>query len=69
MMWPFEDILHRTKTVKIGTDNMNEDNRILWTSMGSLIEILFVLKEKISLICWQLPHDVHTMEILLFDPL
>ena len=47
---------------------MNEDSRILWFSMYSLVEIPCVLKEKISLICWQLPHDVHAMEILLFEP-
>ena len=41
---------------------MNEDNGILWSSMCSLVEILCVLKEKISLICWQLPHDVRAME-------
>ena len=33
----------------------------------SLVEILCVLKEKISLICWQLLHDVYAMEILLLD--
>ena len=42
---------------------MNEDNGILWSSMCSLVEILCVLKEKFSLICWQLSHDVHAMEI------
>ena len=33
----------------------------------SLVEILCALEEKISLICWQLLHDVYAMEILLFD--
>ena len=41
---------------------MNEDNGILWSSMCSLIEILCVFKEKISLICWQLSHDVNATE-------
>ena len=36
--------------------------------MCSLVEMLCVLKEKISFICWQLPHDMYAMEILLFDP-
>ena len=40
---------------------MNEDNRILWSSMCNLVEMLCVLKEKISLICWQITHDVHAM--------
>ena len=26
-----------------------------------------VLKEKISLMCWQLPYDVHALKILLFE--
>ena len=42
---------------------MNEDSGILWSSVCSLIEILCVLKEKISPICWQLPHDVNVTEI------
>ena len=67
MMWPFEDIFHRTKTVKIWTDIMNEDNRILWSSICSLVELLCVLKEKISLICWQLPHGMHGTEIFEFN--
>ena len=46
---------------------MNEDNAILWSHMCSLIEILCVLKEKISLICWQLPHDVNTTDIFEFN--
>ena len=35
--------------------------------MCSLIEILWVLEEKISLNCWQLPHDVHITEIFEFN--
>ena len=30
--------------------------------------VLCVLQEKISLICLQIPHEVHAMRILLFDP-
>ena len=30
--------------------------------MCSLVEILCVLEEKISLACFQLPHDMHAME-------
>ena len=58
MMWSFESIFHRTKTIKIETDIMNKDNGIMWSSMCSLIEILCVLKEKISLI----PHDMNATE-------
>ena len=46
---------------------MNEDKGILWSSMCSLIEILWVLKEKISLICWQPPHDVNATEFFEFN--
>ena len=46
---------------------MNKDNSILWSSMGSLIEILWFLEKKISLNCWQLPHDVHATEIFEFN--
>ena len=43
---------------------MNKDNGILWSSTCSLIEILWVLKEKIGLNCWQVPHDVHAAKFL-----
>ena len=46
---------------------MNKDNGILWSSMSSLIEILWVLKEKISPNCWQLPHDVYATKIFEFS--
>ena len=46
---------------------MNENKGILWPSMFSLIEILWVLEEKISLICWQLLHDVNATEIFEFN--
>ena len=46
---------------------MNKDNGILWSSVCSLIEILWVLKEKISLNCWQLPHDVYVTENFEFN--
>ena len=52
--WPFENIFHRTNTVKIYTDIMDKDNGMFWSCMCSLIKILWVLKEKISLNCWQL---------------
>ena len=35
--------------------------------MCSLIEILWVLEEKISLNCWQLQHDVPVTEIFEFN--
>ena len=62
VMWPFEKIFHRTNTVKISTDIMTKDNGMLWSCMCSLIEILWVLEEKISLNCWQVHHDVYIFE-------
>ena len=47
---------------------MDKDNGILWDCMCSLIEILWVLEEKISLNCWQLQHDVPITEIFEFNP-
>ena len=67
IMWLFEDIFQRTKTIKISTDIMNEDNQILWSSMCSLVEILCILEEQIILICWQLLYDVNCMEIFEFN--
>ena len=46
---------------------MNKDNGMLWSCMCSLIEILWVLKEKISLNCWQLQYDVPVTEIFEFN--
>ena len=65
--WPFEKIFHRTNTVKIWTDIMNKHDGMLWSCMCSLIKILWVLKEKISLNCWQLQHDVPVTEIFEFN--
>ena len=48
---------------------MDKDNGMLWSRMCSLIEILCVLEEKISLNCWQLQHDVPVTEIFEFNPL
>ena len=46
---------------------MNKDNGMLWSCTCSLIEILWVLEEKISLNCWQLQHDVPVTEIFEFN--
>ena len=46
---------------------MNKDNGMLWSCMCSLIEILWVLKEKMSLNCWQLQHDVPVTDIVGFN--
>ena len=35
--------------------------------MCSLVEILFLLEEKIGLVCLQLPHDMHAMETFDFQ--
>ena len=47
---------------------MDKDDGMLWSCMCSLIEILWVLEEKISLNCWQLQHDVPVTEIFEFNP-
>ena len=47
---------------------MDKDNGMLWSCMCSLIKILWVLEEKISLNCWQLQHDVPVTEIFEFNP-
>ena len=46
---------------------MNKDNGMLWSCMCSLIEILWLLEEKISLNCWQVQHDVPVTEIFEFN--
>ena len=46
---------------------MNKDNGMFWSCMCSLIEILWVLEEKISLNCWQVQHDVPVTDIFEFN--
>ena len=46
---------------------MNKDNGMLYSCMCSLIEILWVLEEKISLNCWQVQHDMPVTEIFEFN--
>ena len=36
--------------------------------MDSLFEILCCLDKEIGLVCWQLMHDMHATEILVFNP-
>ena len=36
--------------------------------MPSLVEILCYLDEEIGLVCWQLVHDMHAMEIFGIQP-
>ena len=36
--------------------------------MPSLVEILCILEEEIGLVCRQLPHDMHAMEIFGIQP-
>ena len=36
--------------------------------MPSLVEILCCLDEEIGLVCWQLMHDMHAMEIFGIQP-
>ena len=40
----------------------------MWCSMPSLVEILCCLDEEIDLVCWQLMHDMHAMEIFGIQP-
>ena len=46
---------------------MNKDNGMFWSCMRSLIEILWLLEEKISLNYGQLQHDVPVTEIFEFN--
>ena len=50
-------------SIKIITDIISEDIKLLRSYMCSLDEILCVLEEEIVLVCWQLPHDIHATEI------
>ena len=40
-----------------------EDIGIFWSYMYILVEILLVLEKEIGLVCWQVPHDIHAMDI------
>ena len=40
----------------------------MWCCMPSLVEILCCLDEEIGLVCWQLMHDMHAMEIFGIQP-
>ena len=64
MMWPRRDHLktYFTELMQLKY-KWYCDSGMLWSSMCSLIEILSVLEEKISLNCWQLQHDVPVTEI------
>ena len=44
-----------------------EDNSFIKSYTCSLVEILFVLQRKIGLVCCQLLHDLHAMDILCFN--
>ena len=58
MTWLWRDLLKTYFTeliqLKYKPDIMDKDNGMLWSCMCSLIEIMWVLQEKISLNCWQL---------------
>ena len=45
-----------------------EDIGILWSYMYILVEILLVLEKEIGLVCWQVPHDIHAMDIFWIQP-
>ena len=40
----------------------------MWCCMPSLVEILCCLDKEISLVCWQLMHDMHAMETFDIQP-
>ena len=40
----------------------------MWCRMPSLVEILCCLDEEIGLVCWQLVHIMHAMEIFGIQP-
>ena len=40
----------------------------MWCCMPSLVEILYCLDKEIGLVCWQLVHDMHAMEIFGIQP-
>ena len=40
----------------------------MWCYMPTLVEILCCLDEEIGLVCWQLVHDMHAMDILGIQP-
>ena len=71
MTWPLRDLLKTYFTeliqLKYKLILWIKYNGMLWSCMCSLIEILWVLEEKISLNCWQLQHDVPVTEIFEFN--
>ena len=40
----------------------------MWCCMPTRVEILCCLDEEIGLVCWQLVHDMHAMEIFGIQP-
>ena len=65
--WLFQHILYRTKRVEIKTNIIIEDNRFICCYICFWVEILCVLEGKIGLVCWQLLHDLHAIDILWFN--
>ena len=57
------NFFYRNDGIKIKTDITSEDIKLLWSYMCSLVEILHFLEDEIGLVCWQLPHEIHAMEI------
>ena len=55
-------IFYGNDSIKIKTDIISEDIKLLWSYMCSLVEILCVLEDEIGLVCWQLPHEIHATE-------
>ena len=69
IVWLFHLIFfYRNDSIKIKTDIISEDIKLLRSYICSLVEILCVLEEEIVLVCWQLPHDIHATEIFWIQP-
>ena len=59
----FSLFFYRNDRIKIKTDTVSEDIKVLWSYMCRLVEILHVLQDEIGLVCWQLLHEIRAMEI------
>ena len=59
---------YKNNSIKIKTDIISEEIKLLSSYMHSLVEILCVLEEKIGLVSWQLPHNMHAMETFDIQP-
>ena len=59
----FSLIFYRNDSIKIKTEVVSEDIKVLWSYMCRLVEILCILQDEIGLVCWQLLHEIHATAI------